>query len=77
MTTKLLSCVHSDQECRVQFLENNAIFCYTSITKGCKPFQFQHPCLLLEVKTLLTDLDIVLLEGDMSNFADILQLYNL
>lgn len=33
--------------------------------------------MLLEVKTLLTDLDIVLLEGDMRNFADILQLYNL
>lgn len=33
--------------------------------------------MLLEVKTLLTDLFIVLLEGDMRNFADILQLYNL
>lgn len=28
--------VFCDQESKVQFLEYNAIACYTSITKGCK-----------------------------------------
>lgn len=73
MTTKILSCVHSDQKSKVQFLEYNVIACYTSMTKECKQFQFQYPFLLLEVKTVLTDLDIVPLEGDMRNFTDISQ----